>query len=104
MAEKTQAKEPNFFDDLQSGFDIEEAIRQRNENEEKSNKIDYLIHYVFMQDEKGRELLEIWKDVLIMVPTADDGMDVVAIGIREGMKRFIRGILLTINRVEKGEK
>jgi len=67
-----------------------------------ANRIDYLVHAVFEQNKHGRELLEIWKESLILTSTADDAMDSIAIGIREGMKRFIRGILLTIRRVENG--
>jgi len=40
---------------------------------------------------------------LIMTPTVESGIDMAESGIREGQKRFIRGIILTINRVEKGE-
>lgn len=93
----------NFFDDLQTGFDPAEAIRQQKDNEAKGAKLDYLIHSVFEQDDKGRELLDIWKRSLIMQPTAEPDMDAVGIGIREGQKRFIRGILLTIQRVERGD-
>ena len=89
----------NFFDDLNTGFDPAEALRQQQDNEAKSNKIDYLIHRVFEQSEAGKELITKWKEALIMTPTADGGMDMLDVGIREGQKRFIRGILLTIKRV-----
>jgi hypothetical protein len=35
-----------------------------------------------------------------MTPTAEEGMDMISVGIREGLKRFLRQIYLTINRVE----
>lgn len=92
-------EEHNFFDDL-NPISMEEAIRYQRDAEERGKKIDYLIHKTFAQNEHGKELLQIWKDSLIMSSTADEGADLVAIGIKEGMNRFIRGIILTINRVE----
>ena len=38
-----------------------------------------------------------------MQPTAEGGMDQFEVGIREGQKSFIRAIILTIKKVEKGE-
>ena len=87
----------NFYDDL-SGFDLEGAKRFKNESLEKGRHLDYLIHKVFAQNEAGVELLGIWKESLIMTPIQEHEY-----AVREGMNRFIRGILLTIKRVEKGE-
>jgi len=92
-------EERNFFDDL-NPIKLEEAIKFQKDAEEKGKRIDYLIHKTFSQNENGKELLEIWKESLIMSSTAEEGSDLVAIGIKEGMNRFIRGIILTINRVE----
>ena len=97
-------EERNFFDDLNANIDLPEALKQKKEWEEKARKLDYLIHQTFRQNESGKNLLEIWKESLLMQPGAVGGMDMVDIGIREGQKRFIRGIILTINRVEKEGK
>ena len=95
-------KEPvNFFDDLNSGIDLSEALKAQKDSEIKARKLDYLIHKTFEQSEAGKDLLEIWKESLLMQPIATGGMDMVDIGIREGQKRFIRGIILTIRRVER---
>ena len=96
-------QEPNFFDDLNSGFDLSEALKAQKDSEAKARKLDYLIHRTFEQNESGKDLLEIWKESLLMQPSATGGMDMVDIGIREGQKRFIRGIILTIRRVERNE-
>jgi hypothetical protein len=93
----------NFYDDLQTGFDPAEALRQQKDDESGSERLDYLIHKVFEQTPEGKELIGKWKDALIMTPTVESGIDMAESGIREGQKRFIRGIILTINRVEKGE-
>ena len=97
------SKQRNFFDDLNTIYDPEEIFKQRQELRAKGEKLDYLIHYVFEQNEKGKELLSIWKEALIMQSSASMGSDSVSIGIEEGKKHFIRGILLTIQRVERGE-
>lgn len=90
----------NFFDELNSGVDVAEAQRQTEEANARAEKLDYLIHRVFQQNEDGQELLSIWKETLIMSVGADEGMDLVGIGIKEGYKRMIRNIILTIKRVE----
>ena len=104
MTNETKEEERNFFDELDSGMDPKEAARQMLEAQAKSDKLDYLIHRVFEQNEDGKELINIWKESLIMSSTAEGGLDMLEVGIREGLKRFIRGIILTVNRVEKGEK
>ena len=91
----------NAFDELGTGFDPIEEARQREELERKGNKRDYLIHQVFKQNEAGAELLSMWvQDALIMAPTARPGDDLLAIGLEEGKKEFIRKVLLTIKKVE----
>ena len=89
----------NFFDRL-TPTSPEDWIKGQKEQESKGKRIDYLIHQTFQQNEAGAELLAMWKESLIMAATAEGGLDSVEIGIREGQKRFIRGILLTIKRVE----
>ncbi len=91
--------EHNFFDDL-NPISFEDALRFQRDAEDKGRKIDYLIHKTFAQSDSGSELLEVWKESLIMASTAEEGSDLVSIGIKEGMNRFIRGIILTIKRVE----
>lgn len=91
----------NAFDELGTGFDPVEAKAEQKQQEAKHNKIDYLIHQVFKQNEAGAELLAIWvQSALVMAPTARPGDDLLAIGLEEGKKEFIRKVLLTINKVE----
>lgn len=93
-------KEHNFFDDLIPVSDPEEAKKTMERQAAEGAKIDYLIHKVFAQSEEGKELLQVWRDALELTCVADQGMDMVGIGINEGQKRFIRGIILTVRRVE----
>jgi len=90
---------PNFFDDLTTNIDQGEAAQLAGMQEKEHDRLDFLIHAVFSQNKKGAELLEKWKESLIMVSTAEPNMDLIEVGIREGQKRFIKSILLTVKRV-----
>jgi hypothetical protein len=77
-------KQPDFTDDQLKQF----------------QKLDYLIHQTFYQNEAGRELLDLWvTNALIKTPTAMVGMSELEIGIAEGQKTFIRNLLLTVDKV-----
>ena len=65
-------------------------------------KLDHLIHRTFQQSEDGQQLLKIWSATLMMTPAARPGDDLLTIGIEEGKKQFIRHILTTIQKTEKG--
>jgi hypothetical protein len=64
---------------------------------EKNN---ILLHQVFVQNEKGAELLSKWRDSLIMIPTLDADTSPIGAGLNEGEKRFIRNIITSIKSVE----
>lgn len=96
-----QNKEENFFDTLGESFDQPKATKEQAELKAKGERLDNLIHKVFQQSEEGRELVAIWKESLIMQATAEGGMDLLEVGIREGQKRFIKSIILTVRKVEK---
>jgi len=92
-------RDSDFYDQL-GGVNPEEVERQRKALQAAGDQIDYLIHRTFKQSEDGQKLLELWTEGLIMSPTANPGDDILSVGINEGQKRFIRGILLTIKKVE----
>ena len=96
-------KEPhNPFDDL--GFsDPKETQRIIDQQRVSGEKLDNLIHRAFVQNEAGAELLQLWSVTLMMRPTAQPGQDSIEIGINEGIKQFIRNIILTTEKVENGE-
>lgn len=95
-------EQSNFFDDLKGILSDEELKELESKQQAQAEKIDNLIHRVFAQNEHGKELLEIWQEALILNPTVVEGAGLESHGIEEGKKRFIRGILLTIRRVENG--
>lgn len=91
---------PNFFDDLGHTETTKESLQASKYSDEKAARLDYLIHQTFEQNAAGKELMGIWKEALIMTPTASEGMGLLEVGIAEGHKRFIRAIILTIKRTE----
>ena len=93
-----QDSDYNHFDDLvdvSSGDDEAAKAVQAKMDKER-----YLVHQVFKQNEKGAELLEIWKKELMMRPTVIPGADQFSAGINEGGKTMIRNIITTIESVE----
>jgi hypothetical protein len=74
-----------------------------SEDDKKAfEKIDYLIHKLFAQTEEGRELIEIWAESILMTPSAVSTDTLLDIGLAEGQKAFIRGLILTVQKVEQG--
>ena len=59
-------EETNAFDSMMpEGTDLD----LRNQvNDEWDNKVAYLTHRIFTQTDNGKELLEIWKQSVLMIP------------------------------------
>lgn len=93
--------EYNAFDNIAGITDPADVAWQAAIDREKWEKLDHLIHKAFVQNEHGAELLEMWKQALIMVPTVTESATQFQAGMREGEKTFIRNILLTIEKIEK---
>jgi hypothetical protein len=64
------------------------------------NRRDELIHRVFAQSDSGRELLEVFKGQLMLTSGDSRGRDLYSLGVEEGIKTFMRNILLTVRKVE----
>lgn len=90
----------NGFDQIGGIADPQEVLKSQQEQQSRGQKLDYLIHATFAQSESGRELLEFWKDSLIMNPSVTPNSTQFQAGIEEGKKEIIRNILLTIKKVE----
>ena len=84
----------NPFDDLGN------TPEWTDEDRKAFERLDYLIHKVFAQTEQGVELLEIWREHLLMSPAFEGHENPYQIGINEGRKSIIRNIILTIRKVE----
>ena len=82
-----------------------DSIGQQPEFSDEDNKhfekLDNLIHQTFVQCDAGAELLEHWREALMMTPTVEAGADLITVGQAEGIKTFIRNIILTIRKVEQ---
>jgi len=87
----------NPYDDLGSQPEWNEDDKANFE------RLDYLIHKTFGQSDEGLELLALWTENLIMSPGFEFGDNDLTIGHKEGVKSFIRNIILTIKKVENDE-
>tara|TARA_R110000765_G_scaffold95174_4_gene179204 strand:+ start:10 stop:288 length:279 start_codon:yes stop_codon:yes gene_type:complete len=74
-------------------------------DDDKTNfeRLDYLIHKTFKQTPEGMELLELWEENLLMAKGFEFSDNDLTIGHKEGVKSFIRNIILTIRKVENDE-
>lgn len=86
----------NPYDDLGSQPEWNEDDKANFEHK------DYLIHKTFSSGE-GLELLTLWTEHLIMSPGFEFGDNDLTIGHKEGVKSFIRNIILTVKKVENDE-
>jgi hypothetical protein len=82
-----------------------EAFFSEAEDQEKRNKAlfeknNILLHKVFVQNPDGVELLNKWRDSLMMIPTISPESTQFGAGIIEGEKTFIRNIITSIQSVE----
>ena len=60
-----------------------------------------LLHRVFKQSPEGAELLEKWKNDLLMIPTILPESSQFGAGLTEGGKMFIRNIIVQVQSVEQ---
>jgi len=81
-------------------FDLEAEAKAKANEDAMWDKLESLIHQVFEQNQQGKELIEIWKETLIMAPTVTANSTAYQCGIAEGKKEFIRNIYLTIQKIE----
>jgi hypothetical protein len=95
-----QHDEFNGFDAIAGLPDPSEVAKLKQEEEAKLNKMAYLLHQVFAQNAQGKELIAIWKEVLINTPSFDGNSSQFEAGLNEGEKRFVRNILLLLTQVE----
>lgn len=91
----------NGFDNIGGIADPEDVAKQAAVDREKWDRMEYLIHKVFSQNEDGAVLILQWKEALIMTPTVTEQSTQFQAGMREGEKSFIRNILLTIENIDK---
>ena len=79
---------------------LDEGLKQANEFNALADENAVLLHKVFKQSPEGAELLEKWKNDLLMIPTILPESSQFGAGLTEGGKMFIRNIIVQIQSVE----
>jgi len=82
---------------------VDQGVKATEEFERAIEKNAILIHKVFAQSDAGKELLQKFKEDLIMVPTLSPHSTQFEAGMNEGMKQFVRNIITQINTVESNQ-
>lgn len=91
-----EALPENSIDDfIQAGLD------QTGEFKKQAEEANILLHKVFVQNKDGAELLEKWKNDLIMIPTILPESTQFGAGLTEGGKMFVRNLITQIQSVEQ---
>ncbi len=80
---------------------LDEGQAQQDRFKDLMEKNNILLHKVFVQTEAGVELLNKWRDSLIMTPTLSAESTQFEAGLNEGEKRFIRNLITSIQSVEQ---
>ena len=78
-----------------------QGIEQQEVFQRLAEANNILIHKVFVQGPEGAELLAKWKDELIMQPSILPHYTQFEAGIAEGVKTFIRNIIIQSESVER---
>ena len=86
-------------DDLESFLD--QGMKQQEVFKQLTEANNILLHNVFIQNQAGVELLQKWKDELIMQPSVLPHFTQFEAGIAEGVKVFIRNIIIQSQSVEQ---
>lgn len=80
---------------------LDEGLDQQDSFNKSAEKSAILLHRVFVQNEHGAELLEKWKNDLLMIPTILPESSQFGAGLTEGGKMFVRNIITQVQSVEK---
>lgn len=90
----------NGFDEIHGVTDPSLNQKEVDNEKLKWERVDHLFHKVFVQNDDGKELLEHFKEAIMMTPAVTANATQFQAGIEEGKKEFVRQIILTIKRVE----
>lgn len=71
-----------------------------SKNHDELSEQHKLIHDVFVKNERGVKLMEVWKHQLTMASGYSYGKDLYDLGRVEGEKDFVRGLLNAIKQAE----
>ena len=80
---------------------IDEGIKQRDAFNKLADESAVLLHRVFVQTPEGVQLLEKWKNDLVMMPSILPESTQFGAGLTEGAKMFVRNIITQVQSVEQ---
>ena len=83
---------------LESFFDA--GIKQQEAFNKLADESAVLLHRVFVQTPEGLQLLEKWKNDLVMMPSILPESTQFGAGLTEGAKMFVRNIITQVQSVE----
>jgi len=82
---------------------LDRGIKQQEEFARIIERTSKELHKVFIQNADGVKLLETWKEQLIMVPTLNGDSTQFEAGINEGIKMFVRNIIINCKKIEDAD-
>lgn len=80
---------------------IDAGIKQRDAFNKLADESAVLLHRVFVQTPEGVQLLEKWKNDLVMMPSILPESTQFGAGLTEGAKMFVRNIITQVQSVEQ---
>ena len=80
---------------------LDDGIKQKEAFNKLAEESAVLLHRVFAQTPEGVELLEKWKNDVIMIPSILPESTQFSAGLTEGGKMFVRNIITQVQSVEK---
>ena len=80
---------------------LNEGMEQKAAFDKLADENAILLHRVFAQTPEGVQLLEKWKNDLIMIPTILPESSQFGAGLTEGGKMFVRNIITQVQSVEQ---
>ena len=80
---------------------IDQGIKQREAFNKLADESAVLLHRVFVQTPEGVQLLEKWKNDLVMMPSILPESTQFGAGLTEGAKMFVRNIITQVQSVEQ---
>lgn len=80
---------------------IDAGLEAQKHFKESIEKDAVLVHRLFAQNPDGEQLLDEWKNKLMMVPTLNPHSTQFEAGMAEGMKMFVRNIINQIDSINQ---
>ena len=80
---------------------VDDGIKQAEAFNKLAEENAVLLHRIFVQTPEGVQLLDKWKNDLVMMPSILPESTQFGAGLTEGAKMFVRNIITQVQSVEK---